>query len=115
MKLSYRLGLIAALIALSAWMLVPRTVKERKLVNGVSQVVDAPRKPIKLGLDLQGGMHVALEIDESKGAVANKSDAIDRALKVVRNRVDQFGVAEPVVQKAGSDRIVVELPGVQDP
>ena len=115
MKLSYRLGLIAALVALSIWMLVPRTVKERRLVNGASTVVEVRRIPIKKGLDLQGGMHVALEVDESKGAVANKSDAIDRALKVVRNRVDQFGVSEPVVQKAGNDRIVVELPGISDP
>jgi preprotein translocase subunit SecD len=59
-------------------------------------------------------MHVALEVDESKGTVTNKADAIDRALKVVRNRVDQFGVAEPVVQKAGNDRIVVDLPGIED-
>ncbi len=115
MKLSYRIALIAALVALSIWMLVPRTVKERRLVNGASTVVEVRRIPIKKGLDLQGGMHVALEVDESKGAVANKSDAIDRALKVVRNRVDQFGVSEPVVQKAGNDRIVVELPGISDP
>jgi preprotein translocase subunit SecD len=115
MKLSYRIGLILALVALSVWMLVPRTVKERRLVNGASTVVEVKRIPIKKGLDLQGGMHVALEVDESKGTVANKSDAIDRALKVVRNRVDQFGVAEPVVQKAGNDRIVVELPGIDDP
>jgi preprotein translocase subunit SecD len=59
-------------------------------------------------------MHLTLEVDESKGAVANKSDAIDRALKVVRTRIDQFGVSEPVVQRVGADRMVVELPGVQD-
>ena len=83
MKLSHRLALIGVLIALSAWMLIPRTVKERKLVNGVTQIVETKREPIKLGLDLKGGMHVALGIDESKGTVANKSDAIDRALKLV--------------------------------
>ena len=115
MKLSYRIALILALVALSVWMLVPRTVKVRKLVNGASVVVEEQRIPLKKGLDLQGGMHVALEVDESKGVVAKKSDAIDRALKVVRNRVDQFGVSEPVVQKAGNDRIVVELPGIDDP
>ena len=60
-------------------------------------------------------MHMALEVDESKGAVADKSDALDRALKVVRNRIDQFGVAEPVVQRVGEDRIIVELPGIDDP
>jgi preprotein translocase subunit SecD len=73
------------------------------------------RVPLKRGLDLAGGMHLALEVDESRGAVANKSDALDRALKVVRTRIDQFGVTEPVVQKSGDDRIVVELPGIDDP
>jgi preprotein translocase subunit SecD len=60
-------------------------------------------------------MHLALEVDESKGPVADKSKAIDNALKVVRNRIDEFGVSEPVVQKAGSERIIVELPGIDDP
>src|ERR1035437_5719519 len=59
-------------------------------------------------------MHLTLEIDESKGTVANKSEALDRALKVVRTRIDQFGVSEPVVQKVGTDRIIVELPGIDD-
>src|SRR5438552_19027575 len=60
-------------------------------------------------------MHLELEVDESKGVIADKSEAIDRALKVGRTRIDQFGVSEPVVQKAGSDRIIVELPGIDDP
>ncbi|MGH7713386.1 MAG: protein translocase subunit SecD, partial [Gemmatimonadaceae bacterium] len=45
----------------------------------------------------------------------DKSDALERALKVVRTRIDQFGVSEPIVQKVGSDRITVELPGIDDP
>jgi preprotein translocase subunit SecD len=114
MKLSYRIGLILALVALSVWMLVPRNVHEKRLVNGATRDTVVKRTPLKYGLDLQGGMHVALEVDESKGVVANKSDAIDRALKVVRNRVDQFGVSEPVVQKVGTDRIIVDLPGISD-
>jgi preprotein translocase subunit SecD len=73
------------------------------------------RVPLKRGLDLQGGMHLTLEVDESKQAVANKSEALDRALKVVRQRIDEFGVSEPVVQKVGNDRIIVELPGIDDP
>jgi preprotein translocase subunit SecD len=60
-------------------------------------------------------MYLALELDESKGAVANKTDALDRALKVVRNRIDEFGVSEPVVQRVGDNRIIVELPGIDDP
>jgi preprotein translocase subunit SecD len=60
-------------------------------------------------------MHLALEIDESKQAISNTSEALDRALKVVRTRIDEFGVSEPVVQKSGDDRIIVELPGIDDP
>jgi preprotein translocase subunit SecD len=105
-----------ALLAVSAWTLRPREVVELRTAASGERVPDTTsRVPIKLGLDLKGGMHLALEIDESKGAVADKSEALNRALTVVRERIDQFGVAEPIVQKVGDDRIVVELPGVDDP
>jgi preprotein translocase subunit SecD len=114
-NLKYRLGLIAALILASAWALFPRTVVERVNREGGIALDTVRRVPLKRGLDLQGGMHLSLEVDESRQAVADKSDALDRALKVVRTRIDQFGVAEPVVQKVGTDRIIVELPGIDDP
>jgi preprotein translocase subunit SecD len=115
MTLKYRILIIIGLIVASAWALFPRTVTERvKRGNGFAY--DTVRRvPLKRGLDLQGGMHLALEVDESKGAVPKKSEAIDRALKVVRTRIDQFGVSEPLVQKSGNDRIIVELPGIDDP
>ena len=114
-NLQYRLLSIAALILASAWALFPRTVIERSRNTKGAFVYDTVKKvPLKQGLDLQGGMHLTLEVDESKGTIANKADALERALKVVRTRVDQFGVAEPVVQKVGTDRIVVELPGISD-
>jgi preprotein translocase subunit SecD len=115
MNLKYRLLCILALIAASVWTLFPRTVVERVKRNGEFVYDTVRRVPLKRGLDLQGGMYLALEVDQSKGAVPDKSKAIDNALKVVRNRIDQFGVSEPVVQKAGSDRIIVELPGIDDP
>lgn len=115
MTLRYRLVIIAALIVASVWALLPRPVVERvDAGNGVIRFDTTKRFPIREGLDLKGGMHLTLEVDQSKGSVANMSDAIDRALKVIRTRIDQFGVSEPVVQKEGTDRIVVELPGVQD-
>ena len=70
---------------------------------------------IKLGLDLQGGMHLVLEIDDAKLSADAKRDAMDRVLTIIRNRVDQFGVAEPVIQKQGDRRLIVQLPGLQDP
>jgi preprotein translocase subunit SecD len=113
-NLKYRVLLIVGLFAASAWALFPRTVVERVKRDGVFVYDTVRRVPLKRGLDLQGGMHLTLEVDESKQAVANKSEALDRALKVVRQRIDEFGVAEPVVQKAGDERIIVELPGIDD-
>ena len=116
MNLKYRLLTIAALVLGSAWALFPRNVIQRQRNSAGVFVYDTVRQvPLKKGLDLQGGMHLTLEVDESRGSVADKPAALDRALKVVRTRVDQFGVSEPVVQKVGSDRIVVELPGIDDP
>jgi preprotein translocase subunit SecD len=115
MSLKWRVAIIFGLIAASIWALFPRTVVERVKRDGEFVYDTVMRVPLKRGLDLQGGMHLALEIDESKGAVPDKSKAIDNALKVVRNRIDEFGVSEPVVQRAGADRIIVELPGIDDP
>ena len=115
MSLKWRVAIIFGLIAASFWTLFPRTVVERVKRNGEFVYDTVRRVPLKRGLDLQGGMHLALEIDESKGVIADKSTAIDNALTVVRNRIDEFGVSEPVVQKAGTDRIIVELPGIDDP
>jgi preprotein translocase subunit SecD len=57
-----------------------------------------------------------LEIVLKEKAVADRRNAfVDQGLKVIRNRVDQFGVAEPTIQKQGDNRILVQLPGVQDP
>jgi protein-export membrane protein SecD len=71
-------------------------------------------KAIPLGLDLQGGMHLVLEVDRSKLPPEEAKGAVDRAIEVIRNRVDQFGVAEPIIQKQGEERIVVQLPGLSD-
>ena len=114
-NLKYRVLLIVALLAASAWSLFPRKTIER-VKRGDRYVFDTvSRVPLKRGLDLQGGMHLALEIDESKGTVPDRSEALDRAIKVVRTRIDEFGVAEPVVQKSGNNQIIVELPGIDDP
>jgi preprotein translocase subunit SecD len=102
------------MIVASVYSLFPRTVVER-VRRGDRYVYDTTtRVPLKRGLDLQGGMHLSLEIDESKQTVTDKSEALDRALKVVRTRIDEFGVSEPIVQKSGSERIIVELPGIDD-
>jgi preprotein translocase subunit SecD len=72
--------------------------------------------PVKLGLDLQGGMYLALEVDDPEGTLTPeaRSDAIDRAETVIRNRIDELGVEEPLIQQAGEERLIVELAGVDD-
>jgi preprotein translocase subunit SecD len=114
-NLKYRLALIGVLILASIFALFPRDVKTRqRRADGTFYDTLTRRVPLRKGLDLQGGMHLALDVDESKGAVANKSEAIDRALKVVRTRIEGLGVSETVIQKAGNDRIIVDIPGVDD-
>jgi preprotein translocase subunit SecD len=111
-----RLIVIGILIFISAFSLWPRDVTVRtRGADGRMRDTTERRVPLKEGLDLQGGIHLGLELDQSRGRVADPADAIDRALKVIRTRIDEFGVAEPLVQKLGSSRIIVELPGLKDP
>jgi preprotein translocase subunit SecD len=111
-----RLVVIALLIIGSIYFLFPRTVELRERgANGVMRDTTVTRVPLKRGLDLQGGMHLALELDQSKQVSADPKRDLDLALTVLRKRIDEFGVEEPLVQKAGDDRIVVELAGISDP
>lgn len=189
---NFRIGLTIAFILLSGWFLYP-TVQDyfysKKLrefsspedslafVKENRKSIDAAQeKRLKLGLDLQGGMHVVLEVDvlellelkarnrdaafdsalaavraraerenekipvllaqafkqqgirlsryfydlrDSDDEIVEKlnkeaEEAVNRAKEIIRNRVDQFGVAEPTILTKGGRRIIVELPGVSD-
>ncbi|MEP7227039.1 MAG: protein translocase subunit SecD, partial [Gemmatimonadales bacterium] len=111
-----RLIVIGILVAGSIYFLFPRnsTLRERG-ADGVMRDTVVTRVPLKRGLDLQGGMHLALELDQSKQVSADPKKDLDLALTVLRKRIDEFGVEEPLVQKVGDDRIVVELAGIDDP
>ncbi len=69
---------------------------------------------INLGLDLQGGMHILLRVDLAAVPEAARKDATDRAVEVIRNRIDEFGVREPSISKQGKDKIIIQLPGITD-
>jgi len=69
-------------------------------------------KGIRLGLDLQGGLHIVYRADFSSIEPGDEGDAIEGVVKVLNNRINPLGVTEPVIQKQGSDRIIVELPGL---
>ncbi len=111
-----RVILIVLLIVGSIYFLFPRTVTLRvRGPDGVMHDDTVTRVPLKRGLDLQGGMHLALELDQSKQVSADPKKDLDLALTVLRKRIDEFGVEEPLVQKVGDSRIVVELAGITDP
>lgn len=191
-KNRFRIVLTVLFLALALYFLYP-TYKDHQFNKDISQltntqdstaffdkygieIMKAKENRIKLGLDLQGGMYVIMEVDIARllNDVAKKHDdilkqalestseqtknsdedfvdlfetklkekglslkayygeirdddskikndlktevenAIDRAIQVVRNRIDQYGVSEPVIQKKGSSRLVVELPGVSN-
>jgi SecD/SecF fusion protein len=70
---------------------------------------------INLGLDLQGGMHLVLKVDTANvPGEAKGQDVTAIALEILRNRIDQFGVREPLIQRQGTDHILVQLPGITD-
>jgi preprotein translocase subunit SecD len=117
MSIRTRLLVIAGLIIISIFHLIPRnvTLRERDVNTGVMVDRTEKRVPLKLGLDLQGGMHLALELDQSKQISADPRRDLDLALTVLRKRIDEFGVTEPLIQKVGNERIVVELAGIKDP
>ncbi len=110
-----RLIVIGLLVLGSIFYLMPRTYTAREMgSDGVMHDVSQKHIPLKYGLDLQGGMHLVLDLDQSQKVSADPPRDIDLALTVLRKRIDEFGVAEPLIQKVGQ-RIVVELPGVTDP
>ena len=95
-KLIYKILLILGVVGLCAYYTFPLD------------------KRINLGLDLRGGMHLLLKIDTSHLEGQAKLDACDRAVEIIRNRIDEFGVRETSIQKQGEDEIIVQLPGVTD-
>ncbi len=116
LTLRNRFIIIAVLVLASVWSLVPRKQTQRERgTDGIMRDTTIVRIPLKRGLDLAGGMHLALELDQSKQVSADPKRDIDLALTVLRKRIDEFGVVEPVVQKVGDGRIIVELPGMDEP
>src|SRR4026207_317372 len=109
--------IIALLVVGSIFALVPRsiTLREHDPQTGVMRDTVVKQGQTKRGLDLQGGMHLALELDQSKQVSSDPKRDIDLALTVLRKRIDEFGVEEPLVQKVGDTRIVVELAGITEP
>ncbi len=113
-----RILLVVATVILAIYFLIPsvtyysKTPEQRDLIR--QNQPNILKKILNLGLDLQGGMRLVLEIDRSKLEDPNDKDVLDRAYTIIENRINALGVAEPIIQKQGNDRIIVELPGLKD-
>ena len=84
------------------------------IIGGFCVYISPLASSIKQGLDLQGGTHVVLQaVDTPEQKVDD--DAVNRSVKIIERRVNELGLTEPVIQRQGKDRIIVELPGVKDP
>jgi preprotein translocase subunit SecD len=123
MKKSQRItiGVIVVLVLLSLYGLYPSLVfhsmtndeKQALLDSNPTEYYKLKNRALRLGLDLKGGMHIVLQV-EKPAEGSPSTDVVERALEIIRNRIDKIGVTEPLIQKSGSDRIVVDLPGFTD-
>ncbi|MDR1243605.1 MAG: protein translocase subunit SecD [Endomicrobium sp.] len=121
-KINWKLWISVLLVVLSLWTLWP-SISWFMMSEDLRKQAEQSKDPIlskilKLGLDLKGGTHLLLEVDTDTSKLEENvkvKDAVDRATEIIRNRIDQFGVAEPMIAKQGDKWIVIQLPGIKDP
>jgi preprotein translocase subunit SecD len=87
---------------------------EQKYADDIFALKNLQKNAVKLGLDLSGGLSIVLQVGRTL-TDDNPEDAMNRALEVLNNRIDQFGLTEPVIRRQGTDQIYVEIPGTADP
>jgi preprotein translocase subunit SecD len=105
---TYRwLVIILVVVAVAIWIDLPNNPGIH--IAGINKDIDT-----RLGLDLVGGVQALLEADLPEGTAVD-SEKMQTATRIVENRVNGLGVTEALVQQAGDKRIVVELPGIEDP
>jgi len=106
-------GLLPTFKALS----VSKADREAAVENHdlAAEIAEIDANAIKRGLDLKGGMYLVLEVDQEGMNQSEAEDALMRVKEILYNRIDKFGVSEPEITTFGSSRIVVKLPGLQDP
>ncbi len=84
------------------------------VIGGSVWAAYPPQEKVNLGLDLKGGIHLLLRVETDKIPEKQREGAVDRAVEIIRNRIDQFGVREPAIVRQGKDSVVVQLPGLTD-
>ncbi len=109
---------ILLVIILAAWSIIPSIQVHSKSGDVkkeyVKQHPKTASKAMNFGLDLAGGTSITLEIDTTGIKKEDIKDIQSQSLEIVRNRVDQFGLSEPLISPSGKSRIIVELAGVDD-
>jgi len=110
------------LLVLFGWYFATETGRRKRMLGTVLTVlmvafciqsVYPPDQKVHLGLDLQGGTSFLIRLDIPPGGILDK-DTVSQAVEVIRKRVDQFGVSEPVITPEGKDRILVQIPGLDE-
>jgi preprotein translocase subunit SecD len=84
------------------------------IIAGFAYYIKPVALSVKQGLDLQGGTHIVLEAVDTPEAKVD-DDAVQRVVKIIERRINELGLTEPIVQRQGERRIIVELPGIKDP
>ncbi|MBW7893667.1 MAG: protein translocase subunit SecD [Opitutaceae bacterium] len=81
----------------------------------LNELLKRSKSPLQLGLDLRGGVAFTLEVDEQAAAAVSldeREEKLNKAIEIIGNRIDGFGVTEPIIRPVGNNRIEVQLPGV---
>lgn len=118
-KLAFKWGFILLVLIGSIALLYPsyewysKTPQEREKLEASG---DRPKRILNLGLDLRGGSSLLLELDVSKlSGKETLTESMQRAIEIVRNRIDQYGVGEIPITRQGEKWISVQLPGIANP
>ncbi len=122
--IGWRLALISIVLLFSVWSLIPTIrvyskssdphlpfqQREREVFKKANPNVAS--KALNLGLDLAGGTHIVVEIKKDQLPEDQRHDVVERSLEIIRNRVDQYGLSEPIITRSGENRIVADLAGL---
>ncbi|MBR4592895.1 MAG: hypothetical protein IKO35_06775, partial [Elusimicrobiaceae bacterium] len=118
-KLAVKWGLIISILLGSLYLIYPnykwysKPLAERETLDTLGE---RPKRMLNLGLDLRGGSSLLLELEVAKLSTKEPlNEAMARAIEIIRNRIDQYGLAETSITKQGDKWIMVQLPGVSNP
>lgn len=106
-------ALIASRKTIKLWTM-DQTERQQLLQTDPDAYKDLIAGSMRLGLDLQGGIHTVVRAKVESLPQSERADAVNRVKEIIRNRVDPEGVFEPIIQTQGDDRIIIDLPGWKD-